>query len=204
MKLALVLALGLAACTGVFRDPSGHHRDPPRDGKLVFVTSALVQGGYLHGLDGADATCQQLAVAARLPGVYKAWLSSVGHGVVDRFSHADAPYVLVDGTPIADDWADLVHADLDHAIDLDERGDVAEPSPDYYDAVWSFTSFDATAMRWEPGGTPTTNPRTDCEAWTELGGFGMLGGFQYTDAVWTAGGAGILCTSKARLYCFQQ
>jgi hypothetical protein len=203
MKRALLLAL--AGCTGVFSDPTGHHRgDPVVDGKLVFVTSELVQGGYLHGLDGADATCQRLAQAARLPGSYKAWLSSVGHGVADRFTHAAEPYVLVDGTPIADDWADLTHAALRHPIDLDEHGATPEPRPFFGAAVWTFTSYDATALRWEPGGTPTSNPRGDCLAWEDLAGLGMLGGFESAAAAWTSSSTGISCTERARLYCFEQ
>jgi hypothetical protein len=74
--------------------------------KIVFATS---QGftGNLGGLAGADAICQAEANAAGLPGTYKAFLSDNNTSAADRLNQSSLPYELVNGTPIAADWADI-------------------------------------------------------------------------------------------------
>ena len=78
----------------------------------------------------ADQRCQTLAQQAGLSGSYKSWISGrvdtgagpLPHGVVGRFAQSSGPYVLVNGTKVADNWADLTDGSLDHAIDLTEQG----------------------------------------------------------------------------------
>jgi hypothetical protein len=70
----------------------------------------------------AGAKCQARADAVGLDCTYKAWLSTVDDSPKTRFVHAPGPYRLVDGTKIADDWADLTDGTLRQAIDLDEAG----------------------------------------------------------------------------------
>jgi hypothetical protein len=87
-------------------------------------------GILILGHPVADSRCQALAEGAGLSGTFKAWISGrvdtgsgpVPHGAVDRFTQATVPYELVNGTKVADDWADLTDGTLDHAIELDGRG----------------------------------------------------------------------------------
>ncbi len=76
--------------------------------KRVFVTSTVYPGN-LGGLTGADAKCQTQAMAASLPGTYKVWLSDATGSPSTRFlTKPTIPYRLVDGTLIANNYADLV------------------------------------------------------------------------------------------------
>lgn len=75
----------------------------------IFRT-ATTQTANLGGIAGADALCAAQAMAGGLDGEFKAWLSTVSSPVSDRVTHASGPYVLVNGTRIADDWDDLVDA----------------------------------------------------------------------------------------------
>jgi cysteine-rich repeat protein len=69
--------------------------------RIVFVTSEIYTGN-LGGLAGADAKCQSLADAAGLPGNYMAWLSTGASSPSTRFTQSPNPYVLVNGTKVAD------------------------------------------------------------------------------------------------------
>src|SRR5262249_27131858 len=89
---------------------------PPR---RVFVTS-LTYTGNLGGLAGADALCQARADAAALGGTYKAWLADDSGSPATRFTHSTGEYVLVDGTVVAGNWADLTDGSTGHAIDKTE------------------------------------------------------------------------------------
>src|SRR5438309_187118 len=81
--------------------------------KRVFVTSTT-HTGALGGLAGADAICAARAAAANLDGTYKAWLSTPAESAAARLTHSSAQYHLVDGTPIAASWDDLVGSGLMH------------------------------------------------------------------------------------------
>jgi hypothetical protein len=163
---------------------------------LVFVTSTE-HNGKLGGLDGADDICQRLAAAKRLPGTYKAWLSDDTISPAVRFTNRDAtgPYELVNGSRIANNWADLTDGAISAPINQTEDG----TSVDNY--VWTNTLPDGTR-----GGL---FPTDDCENWTsdsdapEQGGNG--GRSTQTGAEWTSSThTGSLCVSRNRLYCFQQ
>ena len=65
----------------------------------MFVSSAVYVPGQLGGIAGADAKCQGLAVSARLPGTYKAWLSSKGTDARSRVGAGG--WVRTDGRPFA-------------------------------------------------------------------------------------------------------
>ena len=86
---------------------------------IVFVTSTS-SNGDLGGLAGADATCNSLAQTAGLSGTYVAWLSTSTTDARDRID--DASYIRVDGTPIANNLADLIDGSLQNAVLLDETG----------------------------------------------------------------------------------
>lgn len=203
-RLGLLLLLGLAACDGVFSDPDHIQNGPMIDSNVVFTTSQKYRGGLLGGVEGADAICAEHAFEAGLDGEFKAWLSQLDNSAADRLTHSFRPYVLVDGTEVAESWSALLQFDLQHAIDLDEYGADLTTDGNFGNAVWTATRIDGQSLPWTPGGTPTSNPRLDCTLWSSIdGGVGMLGSWSATDTFWTSG-SGISCTETARLYCFQQ
>jgi hypothetical protein len=206
LQCGLLVLLGLAACEGVYFVPNmTPDAAPPIDGTIVFATSQKYRGGLLGGVDGADAICADHALDAGLAGGFKAWLSQVDNSAADRLTHSTKPYILVNGTKVADSWNALLQFDLLHAIDLDEHGAALSSDSTFGNAVWTATRIDGRAFPWTPGGTPTSNPRLDCTLWGSIdGGVGMLGQWNATDSNWTATSSGILCGETARLYCFQQ
>ncbi|RZV49199.1 MAG: hypothetical protein EX268_19345, partial [Deltaproteobacteria bacterium] len=79
--------------------------------RRIFRTDTT-QNANLRGIDGADAICAAQALAAGLEGEFKAWLSTIASPVADRVAQGSGPYVLVDGTRVADDWSDLVDGSI--------------------------------------------------------------------------------------------
>ncbi len=166
--------------------------------KKVFVSSATYDGN-LGGLAGADAKCQALADAAALPGTYKAWLSDSTGSPSTRFTQSTVPYVLVDGTVVANDWADLVDGTLAHAIDKTELGG-APPVGNTscagggYATVWSATSQSGTLA----------SASLTCSNWTATTGGAYWGVATQTNSFWSAWCTGGICSWVSPLYCFQQ
>ena len=160
-------------------------------GLRVFVTSTTYNGN-LGGLSGADAKCQERATAANLPGTYMAWISDAVDGPAARFMTKTGPYILVNGTKVADDWADLTDGTLDAAINRTETN-VTPMNPIQ---VWTNTNID---------GTPSSTDK-HCVDWgNSMGGSnkGDFGERTVTDSNWTKKG-NAACNSVYRLYCFQQ
>jgi len=179
------LALDLGKCE-LFPVCSG------RCPKTVFVTSTT-QAGNLGGITGADAICQGLADAAALDGTYFAWLANAGDSEtapLGRFTQADDPYVLVDGTQIAADWTDLTDGTLDAGIDRDEAGLPQTGT------VWSAAKPD--------GDFRTTVLGYTCNDWNSTSDEGQQGTIGETAGAWSFNGSRQPCDTEARLYCFQQ
>jgi hypothetical protein len=159
---------------------------------LVFVTSTTHLGS-LGGLTGADAICQQRALAASLPGTYKAWLSDSTQSPATRFVQSPGPYRRVDGVTIAANWADLTDGTLAAPITVAETGAV-------FDALilrsWTHTLANGTA-----GGVLNVH----CNNWTtdSNGVSGDEGQVAATNDNWTDFGSGT-CNNDFHLYCFQQ
>jgi hypothetical protein len=169
------------------------------------VSSALYDGN-LGGLSGADAKCQALAQAAGLAGTYMAWLSDSQKSAAARLAHSSVPYVLVNGTVVAQDWAALGNG-LSHAINVTEKGG-PPPVGTYqcggmYPMVWSYTQANGNQI----------GPRIyagNCNDWTStaatLQAHSGAANAQ-TSPSWTdmcqepASGA---CAQTAALYCFEQ
>ncbi len=164
--------------------------------RKVFVSSIGYQGNLKgtadNGLLGADAKCQTLAMAAGLPGAYKAWLSDGATGPVDRFdTEFTGVYELVDGTLIAHGWTDLIDETLDHPIDATELNDgmAMDVSP------WSNTA---------PSGAPLGV--NHCANWTSSAGGikGSYGSSLAMDTTWTdVPMSTIPCNIPVNLYCFE-
>ncbi|MCP4629308.1 MAG: hypothetical protein GY850_38260, partial [bacterium] len=77
--------------------------------RIVFLTSGSYTGGEFGGLTGADEICQAEADAGGLTGTYAAWLSgsTAAESAAERINQSGGPFVLPDGTVVADNWADL-------------------------------------------------------------------------------------------------
>ncbi|MDQ3692459.1 MAG: DUF1554 domain-containing protein [Chloroflexota bacterium] len=160
----------------------------------AFVTSST-HTGNLGGLAGADTICQQLAddPAVRLPGTYKAWLSTATESPSTRFTSTETtgPYVLVDGTRIASSFGDLTDGTLAASIDLTEGDGRVEAS-----TVWTFTKDD---------GTPADTQNLHCTSWSREAGLGVVGTTDRTTNGWSLFLAVLPeCHTMQRLYCFQQ
>lgn len=163
-------------------------------GKVVFVTSAKVDGAYFNGNPAiADAFCQQAADAGTVPaGTYAAFVSFAGVDAMDRIPNG--PYYLADGTPVAASMNDLLDGTLLHAINLDADGAFVWPT-----SVWTGTRSDGT---FDPG-------QNQCVNWTssQAADRGSAGNTGATDASWVRDSIseyqGYWCDDLKPIYCFQ-
>jgi hypothetical protein len=155
--------------------------------RRIFVTSS-VQNAGLGGFDGADALCASEAAEAGLEGEFKAWLSTEAAAAADRLVQSTVPYVLVDGSLVADDWADLTDMSLETRINLDASG--VERTGD----VWTGTL---------PSGLSYVG-QGDCDGFTNgSDGAGLCGSTQSINSQWTASQLPG-CSTRLRLYCIEQ
>lgn len=153
----------------------------------VFVTEATFSSSF-GGAVGADMRCQMAAGAAGLTGIWAAWISDVGSSPSVRFNKDLGPYILLDGTPVANDWLDLTDGQLDHAIDLTETMQLTDTG------VWTGT---------RPNGAAA--PAVDyCMNWSSPGGTTSFGFASSTDGSWTANPNDPGCDNILHLYCFEQ
>lgn len=157
--------------------------------RTVFVTSQTYSGA-LGGLAGADAECQALADAAGLDGTFLAWLGDSTGSPSTRFVRDSRDYLLVDGTRIADGWADLTDGTIQNPIDVTETGATVGGSA----GVWTATTSSGTSAAdhcadWT---TDTTPP------------VGRIGFTDATDGTWTDSFNSFGCNGGFRLYCFEQ
>ncbi|MEZ4450554.1 MAG: DUF1554 domain-containing protein [Nannocystaceae bacterium] len=163
-------------------------------GKVMFASS-VVYSGALGGLSGADDKCQVLAGEAQIIGegrAFRAWLSDGVKSAAARITHSDAPYILLDGTIVAEGWADLVDGTLAHPID---RNEMNEPVKDF---LWAWT-----------GTTPQglVDPMYTCSGWTSAmndvkGARGRPDSLTSTWS-WVKGGENA-CVTVQRIYCVEQ
>ena len=177
----------------------------------VFVTSKAFVAGSLGGLTGGDDVCRVLATAAGLSSSYSAWLSDDTGSPSTRFPQDVGPYVLIDGTVVANNWADLTSGTLRHPIDQNEKGGPGASSPSSFisTAVWTGTTAAGTLSTL--GADPTLGG--SCGNWSDLNGRSVVfGTTEGTDASWTEfgvegsdpGTSPAICALSAALYCFEQ
>lgn len=165
---------------------------PPPASKTVFVTNARFRGRELGGLAGADALCQTAATAAKLGGVYKAWLSDSASSPATRFTQHTGTYVLVDKTIVANSWTDLVDGTLVAGIDVNELGAKAPANS----RAWTGTS--------ETGAAIAAAAANVCQDWTGASPVGaVVGSVGDVGATWSSDGT-VRCVNQHRLYCFEQ
>ena len=175
----------------------------------VFATSQAFVAGELGGLSGADDICRKLAVSAGLSSSYAAWLSDDTGSPVSRFPENAGPYVLIDGTIVANNWTDLTSGTLRHPIDLNEMGGPPAHSTESVtsEAVWTDTTANGTlsATIFPAGGS--------CNDWSDpMGTTVVFGSIEFSTKDWSevggeSSGPGLaptVCESSAALYCFEQ
>ena len=157
---------------------------------VMFQSSVAVTGDTFNGQwRTADAFCQSLADAPTsvVPsGTYHALVSFDEINARDRL--VDAPYIRVDGTPIARNKAELYSLDLLNSIRNDEHNAFSGVS-----AVYTGTNGDGTKG-------------TNCSNWTtSSGGVDATAGINATSANpnWTNSGT-FTCTASLPIYCVQQ
>lgn len=156
--------------------------------RIVFVTSRTVTAAF-GGIAGADQLCTDLARSAGLPGQYLVWLSDSSTSPAARFARSELPYVLVNGTLVANNWTDLVDGQLAAPIDADEYG-----SPTFAAEVWTGTYADGTAA------TDT------CNDWTSVAAtvYAQQGVTDHVDTGWSIMYLQFCDRALIRLMCFQQ
>ncbi len=166
------------------------HADP--DEKTVFVTSAKFKGN-LGGLAGADAKCQAEAdgPASVVPsGTYLAWLSDGTDSPDTRFTKTAHPYLLPDGTKIAEDFFDLTDGSILHSINIDSTGKSTGKQ-----LFWAATNADGT----------TAQAFLTCAGWVDpyAAAKGMGGSTIETGKLWSSYQYD-RCKRSHQLACFQQ
>ena len=164
--------------------------------KTVFISATPVPSD-LGGITGADSLCAQQAAAAKLPGVFYAWLSDAQTSPFQRFSKSTVPYTLPDGTTFADDW-DALTRGPSLPLDVDASGHKVAGEPDAI--VWTGTG---------PDGRPDTfdNAANSCSGWTRnvIEDFAVIGWLsKRTKASDWSRGFNAPCTGTGFVYCFQQ
>lgn len=163
----------------------------------VFVTTSEWTGSGIGGIAGADAKCATAASSASLDGTYKAWIATdATNDPESRFPQSSLPYKMVDGTLIANDWADLTDGvgastgGLITQINLTESGTLVDGD-----------GIDATKTGVTGDGTSTG---TDCSDWGSTSGSGTAGSTgSFAGDGWTDI-SDSTCAAAGHLYCFQQ
>jgi hypothetical protein len=162
--------------------------------KTVFVTSTSFNGN-IGGLAGADDKCQAGAdgPTSIVPeGTYRAWLSDGTDSPDTRFTKSSHPYILPDGTKIAEDFADLTDGSLLHPINVEANGKNLGLA-----YIWTGTNSDGT----------TAPDYLTCDKWTAdpvVNFHGKGGRTNRVDKLWSDRIARVSCARRHRLWCFQQ
>ncbi|WP_394830199.1 DUF1554 domain-containing protein [Pendulispora rubella] len=156
--------------------------------RRVFLSSTQ-SNAALGGPNGADTTCQNLADAMKLGGIWRAWLSDQANSPAVRFTRATVPYRLLDGTLIANNWNDLTDGALDHGIDRDEKGIFVNEAE-----VWTGTTVSGAASGDHCSGFTTASRVGDPAT---VGLTSLL-------ANWTSRYTQYCDRTNVRIYCFEQ
>jgi hypothetical protein len=155
--------------------------------RRVFLTSTIFPANFGSALDAA-AECQALAEGQGLGGTWLAWISDSVTSPASSFSTGVGPYILLDDTVVAEDFADLTDGVLSHSIDRDETGALIMQRE-----TWTGTDF---------AGNSTGE---DCNNWKSV-----VPAHLATQGVSDQSSAGWsdiyfqFCDRMASLYCFEQ
>ena len=189
-----VLNGGEACDDGNVVDNDGCSSMCVRDAAYVFVSSESYDGN-LGGVAGADTKCQELADAAKLPGVYQAWLSDDTMAAKERVKASDFAYVRPDGVLVAKEFSKFwMGQGLMASISVTETKAPIDPIMGCAgeDKVWTGT----TALG-------LSQPGKTCMNWTvTMGDMASVGDLDEKGAGWTEG-CPAPCFAMAHLYCFE-
>jgi hypothetical protein len=148
---------------------------------LVFVTSTYMVAGSFGGLAGADAMCQQRAMAMGFPGSYVAYLSTSTVNAVDRLGSARG-WSRLDGRPVFDTVADIVANAMFYPPNIDDVGNIVNISV----ATGTLLGGGASGQ--------------DCAGWTTTSG--MVSGGTPDRSSWAFGFSVAGCGLTYPVYCF--
>jgi len=170
--------------------------------KIVFVTDGLftadlaMEGGAASGLQGGDNLCNTEARDAGLGGTFRAWLSTSTENARDRIA-AVGPWRMVKGPDVL----------------FPDRSAGGTPKGFLqYTAKGNDLFFTNESNVWTgTKDTGTVNVAT-CAGWTSglASQTGTYGQFTWTSGFWTdyrgfeAAGLSKPCSTRLRLYCFEQ
>ena len=161
---------------------------------IVFVSSQAFNGN-LGTLTDADPICNLLAANAGLPGIYKTWVTGETNPDTRppafRFSRSFGPYVLVDGTIVANDWDDLTDGSLAAPINLNEKGEITSVE------VWTGVAVDGTRLNSTREDT-CNNLRSSSASYRGTFGLSTETGSAWSNANFDS------CDQEKALYCFGQ
>ncbi len=189
MNKLMTMAFAAALLTALAGPAYADHNE-----KTVFVTSVSFKGN-LGGLTGADDKCQAQAdgPASVVPsGTYLAWLSDGTDSPDTRFTKSAHPYILPNGTKVAEDFTDLTDGSLLHSIDIDTTGE-----PVGLKEFWTGTNADGTTARLA----------MTCTGWKDPLPYhdGMIGVTNRTKPTWSTMYTMHSCRINFEaLLCFQQ
>ena len=148
-------------------------------GNIFF--SSLTWNGAMGNTMGADQKCANMAYYARLPGTWIALLSSTGYNIDARLPHH--AYYKMDGTLVANSWADLLDGTILSPIDVDENG----IKHSGMDGVWTGSSWFGQVQ-------------SDCHQWGWVSATGTAGNSKSIGTPWISELADE-CSKANHIYC---
>lgn len=150
--------------------------------RKAFLSDA---GWTPSGLSSADTLCQGEATASGLEGSYRALLATSSAASISRFDTGGAPWVRLDGVPLAPTAAEFAVGNVATTLSLTPSG--------------IYTSADT----WHGADTPAELATgLSCSDWESTAGWGTAGTVGSLFGVFSSGT--VPCTFARRLYCLQQ
>jgi hypothetical protein len=160
------------------------------DVRIAFVSSqTFATAGAIMSVANGDAQCASMAAAAGIPGTFKAWLGSSTTSPSVSFTTPAVRYILVDGTKIADNSADLFDSSIDAVLNRTETNVVQAGA-----LVWTGTNSNGTAAV------------NHCVNWSSSmsADLGVQGNSANIDGNWAAQVNSACNGAGGRIYCFEQ
>ncbi len=146
------------------------------------------------GIDEFDDQCAAEALAAKLPGSFKAFVSSTTEAAASRFDLTGLTFARMDGVPIVESAADIADAtSLDVPIDQHADG----------------TTIENTNQHVYTGSVSPSTVATDaesCDNWTISfqDNYARVGNPTLTNASWWNDLDDRQCNNWVRVYCFEE
>jgi hypothetical protein len=163
--------------------------------KRIFVSTGGTKGAFggtaAAAITAANGLCSSSATSAGLTGSFLAWLSNSSQTSVTSLVASTGPYVLVDGTVVAENGAGMLSGTLVNPVHEDAFGN------DVASTVWT----NVTSAGAEFSSTGTTN----CTDFTSNSGSrtAEVGDTTSKGTAWTQSAA-TACNSTLSVYCIEQ